>query len=58
MTLKRGREGDDQGVSYHRASGAEEMIFGVSCHRVSTVATLYQRLVLGGKKFCILPTKE
>ena len=31
---KRGREGDDQRVSYHRPSGAREMIFGVFGHRV------------------------
>ena len=36
-----GREGNDQGISYHRASGAEEMIVGVSYHRVCTGAKMY-----------------
>ena len=52
ITLKRGRERDCQGVSYQRPSGAREMMFGVSCHRVCTMATLYQHLICwAGKSF-------
>ena len=36
LPLKRGREGDDQRVSYHRPSGAREIMFGVFGHRVPT----------------------
>ena len=29
ITLESGRKGDNQGVSYHRPSGAREVVFGV-----------------------------
>ena len=44
IMLESGREGDNQGVSYHCPSGAREVIFGVSCNRVLTVGILYQHL--------------
>ena len=57
LPLKRGREEDDQTVSYYRPSGAREIIFGVLVigfllWRVCT------HLFLSGKEFSFWPTSK
>ena len=58
ITLKRGREGDHQGVSYHRSSGAREVIFGVSLSSSVKCGNYVPTFVLGGKKFSFWTTSE
>ena len=57
ITLESGREGDNQGVSYHRPSGARVVIFGVSSSGVNC-GSFVPTFVLGGKEFYFWPTSE
>ena len=50
LLLKRGREGDDQRVAYHRSRGVREMASGVFGHQVPYLWRICAHVVMDGKE--------